>query len=63
MDKIGRKRTMLLMLIPFLIGWICMIFAPNVTYMIIGRFFLGISLAATYVLVPQYTGFKLTIIS
>jgi hypothetical protein len=53
---------MLLMLIPFLIGWSCLVWAKSVTYMIIGRSILGVSLAATYILVPQYTGFKLTII-
>jgi MFS family permease len=56
MDKIGRKRTMLLMFIPFLIGESFMIWATDEIYMIVGRSILGVCLAATYVLVPQYTG-------
>lgn len=41
-DLVGRKSTMLLMLIPFTIGWSLLIFANSVSYMVVGRFFLGV---------------------
>lgn len=39
----GRKLTMLLLVIPFTIGWALVIFATNVSMLFVGRFLLGVS--------------------
>lgn len=54
MDKIGRKWTILVMLIPVTIGWILIIFSQNFAMMLIGRLLTGLSGAFT-VSGPQYT--------
>lgn len=51
----GRKRTMLLLVIPFTIGWILVTYAQNVAMLFIGRFFLGIAGGAFCVTAPTYT--------
>lgn len=52
---IGRKLTMLLLVVPFTIGWALVIFASNVPMLILGRFLLGISGGAFCVAAPTYT--------
>lgn len=42
-NLIGRRRTMLLILIPFLLGWILLIAATNVVMLIVGRAFIGVA--------------------
>lgn len=51
-DIVGRKITMLLMLIPFTIGWFLIIFAQNMTFMITGRVFLGVACGGICVSAP-----------
>jgi MFS family permease len=54
LDRLGRKKTMLLLVFPIMIGWILIIFAQNFTMMLIGRLLCGF--AGPYSVVgPQYT--------
>lgn len=53
---IGRKFTMLLLVIPFTVGWALVTFATNISMLYIGRFLLGISGGAFCVAAPTYTG-------
>lgn len=52
----GRKLTMLLLVIPFTVGWALVIFATNLAMLISGRFLLGISGGAFCVAAPTYIG-------
>lgn len=54
-QMLGRKLTMLLLVIPFTIGYGLVIFASNVIMLMIGRFLLGISGGAFCVAAPIYT--------
>ncbi|XP_076637093.1 facilitated trehalose transporter Tret1-like isoform X5 [Colletes latitarsis] len=54
-DLIGRKYAMLLMVIPFTIGWLLIILANSVSMFYIGRFITGISGGAFCVAAPMYT--------
>jgi len=54
-DLIGRKIAMLLMVIPFSIGWLLIIFSKSVAMFCIARFILGISSGAFCVAAPLYT--------
>lgn len=42
-NLIGRRRTMLLILVPFVAGWIMLITAVNVTMLIVGRALIGVA--------------------
>lgn len=53
---VGRKTTMLLLVIPFSLGWTLIIFAQNITMLIIGRTVLGLSSGGICVVAPMYTG-------
>lgn len=53
---VGRKLTMLLLVIPFTGGWALVTFASNVSMLFVGRFLLGISGGAFCVAAPTYTG-------
>lgn len=55
-DFIGRKLTMLLLVVPFVIGWCLLIWAQNVEMMYAARFILGVSGGAFCVTAPMYTG-------
>lgn len=55
-NLMGRKRTMLLIVFPFTVGWILIIFAQNITMLIIGRTLLGVSSGGICVAAPMYTG-------
>lgn len=50
----GRKRSMLLLIIPFLIGWGFIIYARSVVMICIGRFVTGICVGAYYIAAPPY---------
>lgn len=50
----GRKKSMLLLIIPFLIGWGFIIYARNVVMICIGRFITGISVGAYFIAAPPY---------
>lgn len=53
---LGRRLTMLLLVIPFTLGWILLIWAQNLAMMIVGRIILGVSGGAFCVTAPLYTG-------
>ncbi|XP_067642413.1 facilitated trehalose transporter Tret1-2 homolog isoform X2 [Eurosta solidaginis] len=55
-NLIGRKLTMLLLVLPFTIGWGLLIWAQNVAMMYAARFLLGIAGGAFCVAAPLYTG-------
>lgn len=53
---VGRKLTMLLLVIPFTLGWVSVTFATNLAMLNVGRFLLGVSGGAFCVSAPTYTG-------
>lgn len=53
MNLFGRKKTMLMFIVPFLIGWAMLIWAQNVAMLIVGRFFIGIVTGAYCVVAPM----------
>lgn len=53
---IGRKWTMLFLVLPFVLGWALLIWAQNLAMMYAARFILGISGGAFCVTAPMYTG-------
>ncbi|KFB38860.1 AGAP001027-PA-like protein [Anopheles sinensis] len=55
MKLIGRKWSMLAMVLPLVLGWLLIIFAENVAMMMVGRFFLGVGGGAFCVAAPTYT--------
>lgn len=55
-NLVGRKLTMLLLVLPFTLGWCLLIWAQNVEMMYAARFLLGISGGAFCVTAPMYTG-------
>lgn len=55
-NMIGRKLTMLLLIIPFTIGWVLIIWASNIGMLYVGRFLLGIAGGAFCITAPMYTG-------
>ncbi|XP_026486532.1 facilitated trehalose transporter Tret1-2 homolog isoform X2 [Vanessa tameamea] len=54
MDAIGRKKTMLLLTLPFTLGWLLITFAPNVGTLMAGRFITGVAGGAFCVTAPAY---------
>lgn len=54
-DLIGRKISMLLMVVPFIVGWLLIILANSVTMFYVGRFITGIASGAFCVAAPMYT--------
>ena len=55
MKKMGRKWTMLSLVVPFTIGWALVIWAQNFMEMFIGRFLIGLAGGAFCISAPQYT--------
>lgn len=53
-DKLGRKRSLLLLAVPFLISWVMILVAKIVCLLYDGRFIIGIGVGAGCVLVPTY---------
>ncbi|XP_017878262.1 facilitated trehalose transporter Tret1-like [Ceratina calcarata] len=53
-DFIGRKTSMLLMVVFFSVGWLLIIFADSVAMFCIGRFITGLSSGAFCVAAPMY---------
>jgi MFS family permease len=49
---IGRRGTMLFILIPYIIGWVLLVVASNVTMLIIGRALIGIACGGCCVSAP-----------
>ncbi|XP_071445142.1 facilitated trehalose transporter Tret1 isoform X2 [Hetaerina americana] len=56
MDQIGRKLTMILLAVPFVMGWVLIVWAINVDMLYAGRFFCGMSGGAFAVVAPVYIG-------
>lgn len=54
-DLLGRKKTLLLLFIPFTIGWLLIIFASNVLMLYFGRLITGTAAGACCVAAPLYT--------
>ncbi|XP_050463966.1 facilitated trehalose transporter Tret1 isoform X2 [Cataglyphis hispanica] len=54
-DLIGRKTAMLLMVVPFTIGWLLIILSNSVLMFYFGRFITGVSSGAFCVAAPLYT--------
>lgn len=52
----GRKLTMLLLVIPFTIGWALVIWASNIAMLIVGRTLLGVSGGSFCICAPMYIG-------
>ncbi|XP_029669723.1 facilitated trehalose transporter Tret1-like [Formica exsecta] len=53
-DKIGRKKSLLLLTAPFLLSWVIIIFASELWLINVARFIVGIGVGAACVLVPTY---------
>lgn len=52
----GRKRTMLAMVAPFLVGWALVIWSSGFAMLLAGRLLLGMSGGAFFVMAPMYIG-------
>ncbi|XP_073947624.1 solute carrier family 2 member nebulosa isoform X4 [Choristoneura fumiferana] len=55
MDVIGRKKTMLFLILPFTLGWLLITFATSVGMLMAGRFITGVAGGAFCVTAPAYT--------
>lgn len=55
-DRFGRKTTLLLGAIPFIIGWILVIVANSVGMLYAARMFSGLGYGIVYTVAPMYTG-------
>ncbi|XP_030554116.1 facilitated trehalose transporter Tret1-2 homolog [Drosophila novamexicana] len=53
--RFGRKLIMLLLMLPCLLGWVCIIGAQRPFMLLIGRFILGASIGSFCLTVPIYT--------
>jgi len=53
-DRRGRRRTILLLAVVFLVGTLGCTFAPSTTVMVISRFVLGLAVGGASVTVPTY---------
>lgn len=63
-NLIGRRRTLLAICVPFLLGWILLITAINPVMLIVGRAFIGVACGAVCVAGPvciesSYSGVEL----
>lgn len=56
LQMIGRKLTMLLLVIPFTVGWLLVTIPANLLMLYVGRFLLGVSGGAFCIAAPMYTG-------
>ncbi|KAF2879595.1 hypothetical protein ILUMI_26577 [Ignelater luminosus] len=54
-DLIGRKFAMLSLTVPFMVGWLLIIFASNLAMLYVGRFLTGMAGLAFCVSAPIYT--------
>ncbi|XP_068618805.1 facilitated trehalose transporter Tret1 isoform X1 [Battus philenor] len=55
MDVLGRKKTMLCLVLPFTLGWLLITFATNVGMLMAGRLITGVAGGAFCVTAPAYT--------
>ncbi|XP_017771113.1 PREDICTED: facilitated trehalose transporter Tret1-like [Nicrophorus vespilloides] len=56
LDKIGRKKTILLTGVPYIVSWVIIAFCKNVELMYTARFLAGIADGLTFTAVPMYLG-------
>ncbi|KAK4877065.1 hypothetical protein RN001_009571 [Aquatica leii] len=54
-DKIGRKIATLLLTIPFITGWLLIVFANSLAMLLAGRFIIGVAGGAFCIAAPLYT--------
>ncbi|XP_044270984.1 facilitated trehalose transporter Tret1-like [Tribolium madens] len=54
-DLIGRKKTLLLLIVPFAIGWSLILFAKSIVMIYLGRLITGMAAGASCVAAPLYT--------
>lgn len=54
-DIIGRRTTLLLLIIPFVLGWSFIILAKNILMLYLGRLFAGMGIGMCCVAAPLYT--------
>lgn len=55
-NLIGRKGSMLSLVVPFVVGWAMLIWAQNLAMLIVARVFLGISCGGFCVVAPLFIG-------
>lgn len=55
-DRIGRKRTLLLAAIPYIIGWVLIMVATNVSTIYVSRMISGLGYGIAYTTAPMYLG-------
>ncbi|OWR44135.1 facilitated trehalose transporter Tret1-like [Danaus plexippus] len=55
-DRFGRKTTLLIGAIPFILGWVLVIAAKSVAYLYVARMFSGLGYGIVYTVAPMYTG-------
>lgn len=55
MNAFGRKGMMMLLVVPFMLGWVMLIWAQNFAMMMIGRFILGLAGGCFCISAPQYS--------
>lgn len=54
-NAFGRKNTMLMLIVPFVIGWALVIWAVNLSMLLVGRILLGIAGGSFCITAPMYT--------
>lgn len=54
-DLLGRKKTLLLLVVPFTIGWLLILLAENVLMLYFGRLITGLAAGACCIAAPLYT--------
>ncbi|XP_028134949.1 facilitated trehalose transporter Tret1-like [Diabrotica virgifera virgifera] len=54
-DKLGRKPTVLLTIVPFTVGWLMIIFGNNIAIIYVARFLIGVAGGSFCVTAPMYT--------
>uniref|UniRef100_A0A8D8S3C8 Facilitated trehalose transporter Tret1 n=1 Tax=Cacopsylla melanoneura TaxID=428564 RepID=A0A8D8S3C8_9HEMI len=55
-DKFGRKPVILAFCIPFILGWVLILFAQNVLWLFIARFTQGVATGVISAIVPMFIG-------
>lgn len=55
-DRFGRKTTLLLGAVPFILGWVLIIVADSVAVLYVARMFSGLGYGIVYTVAPMYTG-------
>lgn len=53
-DRLGRKKTLLILAVPFLLSWVIIIFASKLWLIYLARFIVGAAVGASCVVVPTY---------